>query len=67
MRPWIRRYLVFLGLCPRRATEGQGLAADGWLTSAVFLFFAFGVYNIFIFCVYNIIIFYVYSAVFIIF
>ena len=29
------------------------LAADGWLTSAVFLFFAFGVYNIFIFCVWR--------------
>ena len=32
---------------------GAGLAADGWLTSAVFLFFAFGVYNICIFCVWR--------------
>ena len=37
---------------------GAGLAADGWLTSAVFLFFAFGVYNIFIFCVWRLQYFY---------
>ena len=62
MRPWIRRYQLFLS----RNVENQfwhmlggpGLAADGWLTSAVFLFFAFGVYNIFIFCVWRLQYFY---------
>ena len=50
MRPWIRSYQLFLDFCPRRAF----LAAPGssWqlLASAVFLFFAVGVYNIFSFC-----------------
>ena len=57
MRPWIRRYQLFLSKNVENQfwhmLGGPGLAADGWLTSAVFCFFVFGVYNIFIFCVWR--------------
>ena len=62
MRPWIPRYQSFLSKNVENQfwhmLGGPGLAADGWLTSAVFLFFAFGVYNIFIFCVWRLQYFY---------